>query len=512
MDVFNKSVMEKDNELNLQAGTGYNDFIDTSKAEVVIGGYPLTWWIKNYGLPLHMNYEPIIRKNIVAFKNVFSSYYPEGKIRYAAKAYCHPSVFKIIKEEEIGVDVCSYNELRAALESGILTKEINLNGNSKEDFLIEQAIDLDILLTADSIEELELISKMALNMGKKASVLIRVSSFDTDSATDECILTSGVWTKFGVSSEVVKNLIMNLDIYPGLTLCGFHMHIGSQIANKEIFLYALGILIELGHMLKNNGYECKFLNIGGGFPLSYMSEVKWNDMLNRVKGGIVTAKNGDFSKLYVWNNESTGYTTDYNDIANFNEWKGEMFYSPYPKEKMLEAILRGIVVVNGKKINTVKALEELGRPEFLIEPGRSIVGDAGITLARVNNVKKIAFGHNLLVLEMGVVNYAGSVIHKLLNRWAIINDYNQVEDNPFEAFVCGNLCYNGDIIAKYKIQLQRTPKRGDVIAIYDTGGTESHFFASNANSYPCPSRILVDENGIITVTKRRQTYEDIFSI
>jgi diaminopimelate decarboxylase len=497
---------------SLRPNFGYNNFIVFTGMDTLISERPLSWWLSEFELPLHINFESIIRKNIRAFKSVFSTYYPKGEIRYAAKTYCHPSLFRIIREEGAGVDASSFNELRAVLESGILPKRINLNGNSKEDFLIEKAIDKEILIISDSVEELQIISKLAAAKGKKAQVLIRVSGFDIANVTDEVIFTSGVWTKFGISREIVEFLIDNLERFPGVELCGFHMHIGSQIVEKENFLYALGILIELGHKLKNSGQECKIINMGGGFPLSYVNKTEWNNIMSRVKEGMLYAKKRDYSKLYVWNNEYTGYIVGENGDINFDEWRGEAFYSFYSKEKMLAAILNGMVKVEGARFNTVKALEKLGCPQLFIEPGRSIVGDAGVTLARVNHVKKMAFGHNLLVLEMGAVNYAGSVIHKLLNHWTIINDNMHVVDNPFEAFACGNLCYNGDIISKYKIRLQRAPQRGDIVLIYDTGGTESHFFSSNANSYPRPSRVMVDEQGNIIVTKRRETYEEIFNL
>ncbi len=490
----------------------YGEFIDTSFEDATIAGHSLSWWVDNFGIPLHINYTPLIRKNIRAFKRIFEENYPNGKILYAAKAYCHPSIFRVLYEEGVGADVSSYNETKAALESGILPGDLNLNGNAKEDFLITQAVEQDILITIDSMEELDLVSGIASSMGKTVRVLLRVSGFESKSGTDECILTSGVWTKFGISPETIKERLKNAQIISGIKICGLHMHVGSQIARKEDFLDPLGVLIELGHFLRSNGHECSIINIGGGFPLSYMNETEWSDFKESVKIGMMHAEKGDFTKLYVWNNETSGYCPSYGEDLEFTDWKGEMFYSPYPKSKMLEEILKGTIEVNGNKINTIAALKELGTPQILIEPGRSIVGDTGITLARVSNVKKIAYGHNLLVLEMGVVNYAGSVIHKLLNGWSIVNDYTRMEEKPFEAFVCGNLCYNGDIIAKYKIKLQRTPKRGDIVMIYDTGGTESHFFASNANSYPCPSRVLVDENGSVTVVKRRDSQNEIFGL
>jgi diaminopimelate decarboxylase len=270
-------------------------------------------------------------------------------------------------------------------------------------------------------------------------------------------------------------------------------------------------MLEFGHLLNNSGGKCKIINIGGGFPVSYLNKQCWENFLNRIEDGYINAQNGDISKIHVWNNNTGGFLKNKNGNIDFNNWKGIKFYSPYAKSKMLEAILTSDIIINGRQINTVKALKELGTPALLIEPGRSIVADTGITLAKVAHVRKIVNNHNLLTLEMGIVNNGEALIHSNIRFWEILTDYHRKDKQPFEAFVAGNLCFSGDIISKYKITLQRKPKRGDIVAVYDTGAYDSHIITANTNAFPRPARLMIDNNGKVIVLKKRDAYKEIFS-
>ncbi len=486
-------------------------FVKFEEEEAVIGEHSLSWWVEKYGLPLHINYSPIIKKNIKEFQRVIEKYYPQTHIRYAAKAYCHSSIFRIVRDEGLGVDVSSGNEYRAAKESGIAPDLFVLNGNSREDSLLQEAIQDNATIVLDHPDELPVISRIAEQLGKNAIVIIRVCGFEMEQATDECILTSGLWTKFGVELFRIPSLIETLYDYPYVDVVGFHMHIGSQISEIESYLFALGKLIEMGHLLNKSGGRCRILDIGGGFPISYLDQDQWIELIQKIRKGYFSVGKGDGRETFAWANDITGFSSAPSTGEELLRWTGEKFYSDYTGEKMLEAIFTGDVTVDNCSLNTVQALKDLGEVTLFIEPGRSIVGEAGITLARVNHTKKVAVHHNMIILEMGVVNHAGSVIHPLVNRWGIATYPLSVEADPYEAFVCGNLCYNGDIIARYKITLPRKPVRGDILIIYDTGGTESHFFASNANSFPRPARLLVDEKGNVEEIHLRETYEEIFN-
>jgi len=486
-------------------------FIDISSEEVKIAGHSLSWWRKEYDLPLHISYAPIIRENVRAFWNVFKKYYPNGQIRYAAKASCHPGIFKIMVEEGAGADVASYNETNCALEAGMPARNLDLNGNCKEDFLIEMAIEKDMLIVADSLEELQLIHEIAKKMGKRPEVVLRISGFELGNVTSADVFTAGKWTKFGVPISEVPGFLNSLDEYPNINFLGFHTHIGSQIADVEPYLVVLGKMIEMGRILRKTGRECRIINIGGGYPVCYLGKEEWNRVLQRTKEGCLQAKEGDFSRIFVWNNGTGGFKRGDDGKIDFNVWRDEKFYTDFPKSLMLESIFKSDVIVNGRAMNTVSALKDLGEPTFVVEPGRSIVADSGITLSKVAHTRKIADGHNLVTLEMGITNH-GEAFLISINRWMIITDRQLQDPEPFEAFVAGNLCFTGDMISRYKISFRRKPKRGDIVMIYGTGAYDSHFFASNANSFPRPDRILADEKGGITVIKRRDTFREIYSL
>lgn len=126
--------------------------------------------------------------------------------------------------------------------------------------------------------------------------------------------------------------------------------------------------------------------------------------------------------------------------------------------------------------------------------------------------KKDRGDHNLITLEMEVTSFGTALVYIPVHRWEIINDPDRKDPEPFEAFVGGNLCFSGDMLAKYKVALQRKPVRGDIVLIHDTGSYGPQFFASNANAFPRPARVPVDGGGRLTVMKKRDTCEEIFSL
>lgn len=493
-----------------EAGDG--GFVKPSGKEVHIADRSLSWWIERYKLPLHIYSADVMARNVRAFRQVFRDLYPNGHVRFAAKACAHPAVFSIVLKEGAGIDVASYYETRCALEAGAPPAKLDLNGNCKEDFLIARAIETDMLIVADSIEEFLIVSAMAKQMGKSPRVVMRLSGFELDHVTAEAVFTAGRWTKFGACLDDMPQFLTTLDSHPHIRFLGFHTHIGSQIAELAPYLAVLGRMIELGHLLTRTGRKCEIINLGGGFPLSYVTKEEWDTFLERVKDGYLASLKGDMSRIFIWNNRTGGFEQRPDGSIDASRWNDDTFYTPHPKEKMVEAILRGKVRVGGKDYDTVRALRGLGEPALVIEPGRGIVGDSAVTLARVSQVRRIGEWHNLMSLEMGVTSFGEALVYMPVNRWEIINDRDRRDPGPFEAFVAGNLCFSGDMLAKYKVSLQRRPERGDVVLIHDTGSYGPQFFASNANSFPRPARVLVESGGKLTVMRRRDTYEDIFSL
>ena len=241
-----------------------------------------------------------------------------------------------------------------------------------------------------------------------------------------------------------------------------------------------------------------------------MAQAEWDEILRRIRDGFLAAKAGDPSKIYLWGNALGGFTMGPDGVPT-TTWEGELFTAPYAKEVMLEAILSSDVSVDGRTMKATQALAEAGSPALMIEPGRSIVSDSGITLARVAFEKPIAGVHNLISLDLGVVNYCEPIVALPARHWALATGLKQRDAEPFETFIAGNLCFSADMLSRLKVAFPRKPVRGDVLLISSTGAYNPTFFASNANSFPRPARLLLEANGDWTYLKRADSYQEIFS-
>ncbi len=515
--IFKKSVHKpgKNEEAGFEWGTPLldkNGFLKKNGNEILISGKPYQHWANEFGLPLHIIYAPIMIQNVKNFQEVFKKEYPNGKIRFAGKVNPHPAVFKMMAKLGIGADVASVNEMKAALQGGIDPFNIDVNGNTKSDLLIDEAVGRNMFFVADSYEEMKTIDARAKALNKTARVVLRVAGFKMSNVTDANVFTAGIWSKFGEDIVNIPGIIKSLKQFTNLDFHGFHTHIGSQISEPVAYLEAIGSLVELGKLLQQEGHPVKLMNIGGGFPVDYVTQEEWEYLEERVSAGYVATKKGDEANAFIWNNELAGLERKENGQVNPNKWTGEKMYSDYPKHKMLEKILKGDIIVNNEKISVKEALKQLGTPEIVIEPGRSIAEESGLTLAKAGHLRTVAKYHNLLTLEANVTSYGTAMLLPAVNSWTIFNEPYTRDDEPFETFIAGNLCYSGDIISKYKAFLQRKPKRGDVLGCYYTGAYDPGFFAANTNSFPRPARLLFDDNGLVAVIKSRDTYEEIFNL
>jgi len=477
----------------------------------MIMGSPLSIWRERYGFPLMLLSAEKVRENIRSFSRVSGEYYPRSSIRYAIKAHTHPALLSTISQEGAGADVTSHFEAECALRGGVTPQNIDLNGNCKEDSLIDKALKLDMLIVADSFEELELIEARAHTLGKKPRVLLRLSGYSIRRVTSESVFTAGAWTKFGAPVSELRSYLTSHLPFNHLQFLGFHTHIGSQITSLQPYLEVLGTMIEMGHLQKSLQGSCAMLNIGGGFPVSYLDRPEWEELKRRTAEGFRAELKGDPSGIFCWGGGPACFETNEDGTPDESGWLGESYYSPYPKAEMLEAILKGTVNVNGKSLPAVKALKDLGEPMLAIEPGRSIVEDAGVTMSVVSHVRKVAGHHNMVTVEMGVTSLCDTMLEGIPNRWEVASNHLMKDKIPFETFIGGNLCFSGDMLTRYKTRLDRRPSRGDILLTHDTGAYSSHFFASHANSFPCTARVLVGLDGACTVMRHREDFDGIFS-
>lgn len=492
---------------------GNGQFINMDGDEAIICGYPVSWWDKHYGLPLHIHYGPRIRENAEAFRRVFKQRYPKGEIRFAAKANPHPAVFKTVVEAGEGIDVASPNEAKGALIAGADPRFLDVNGNAKTDVFIRMAMAKDMVIISDSAEEFALIGQLAREENYKPRVLQRLSGFAMKNVTAAGSFTCGVWTKFGMNIKDINAFFELLSKNPHIDFQGFHVHIGSPIATLDPYKTVAAKLIEFSRALQQRGQKCKMLNLGGGYPVNYVNEAQWDRILGRIKAGFHAYEKGDKSKMWAWENGAAGFQDETTGTIDWDNWTGERFYSKYPKEQMLDAVLSSNLDVDGQTIRFDKALKDLGEPTLVIEPGRSMAEDSGVTLSRVGHTKTVDGIHNLVALEAGVVNFADAMEHEIpMNRWGLATGLNRKASKPFNTFIAGQLCFTGDMPSRYKVELERKPVRGDILMTHDTGAYDPHFYASNTNAFPRPARVLVHEDGAVEFIKTRDTLEEIYSL
>jgi diaminopimelate decarboxylase len=485
---------------------------------------------QRFGLPLHLYHAGLIAGNIQAFQKVIMESGLDGTLCYAVKACGLSEIIRIAAKAGAGADVASEFELATTLAAGIAPEKLVIHGNAKSRAYLEQSVALGALIAANHHTELDRIEGEAARQRKKVRVLIRLSGFELGPVTAKGIFTAGVWCKFGEPVAQVPSLLTNLKKWPHIDLIGFQVHIGSQITEVEPYREVLGGLAELAFLYREVvGQPAQVIDLGGGFPVSYVDRRTWSTLVRAIqkqnkaiglhrseksqgllppdplllRGGIQGLplwKRGNEADLKInqsvtWEGMTGGFKPDpITGKKDWNRWSGEKFYTPYPKEKMLARLLHGKVFFQGKEERVKKVMERIGKPRLIVEPGRAIVGDAGITLARVVDVYSIAGGHPLVTLELGIVNHGTGLVEPDLYTWTLANDMERKDRRPFRAFVAGRLCFSGDLLSRYRVSFPRRPVRGDIALIEKTGAYAPTFFASGANGFPLPANLLIRED------------------
>ena len=473
---------------------------------------------QKYGLPLHLYAAGKISRNIQTFQGLFNEHRLDGRVLYAVKACGFPEIVKVAAKSGAGADVASEYELATALNAGLPPHKLVIHGNAKSDAFLQRAVALEALIAANHHTELDRIEAEGLKQRKKVRVLLRLSGFELGPVTAGGIFTAGVWCKFGEPVAEVPVLLAALTKWAHIDLMGFHVHIGSQVTELEPYQEVLGVMAELAVRYREVvGRPVQVVDLGGGFPVSYVDRRTWNGLLKNmqrtsrgyhphpdsppsrgrgIRGKVSFPKFAGGNTYMTWEGMTGGFRPDSETgKIDWNHWAGEKFYTPYPKEKMLAGLLKGKVRFQGKTEQVIKVLEKIGQPRLMVEPGRAIMGDAGITLARVMDVYTVAGGYPLVTLDLGIVNHGNGLVEPDLYPWTLANDMERKDRRPFKAFVAGRLCFSGDLLSRYRVSFPRKPARGDIAVIEKTGAYAPSFFASQANGFPLPSCVLLGQGG-----------------
>lgn len=424
-----------------------NDCLNTNeKGHLTIGGCDTVELAKEYGTPLYVLDETTIRNTIRSYVSSFKKFYDgNGMPLYASKALSCKELCRIAKEENIGLDVVSGGEIYTALQADFPMEKVHFHGNNKTEDEIRFALKSKVgKFVVDNLYELELLNKIAGEMNVKADISFRIKP-GVDAHTHNFIRTGQIDSKFGFALETgeafeaVKEAL-KLD---NVCLKELHCHIGSQIFDIEPFVTAAEIMIDFMAKIKSElGAVISELNLGGGFGIMYTSDDE-----------------------------------------------------PVPYENYMDKVS---VAVKAKC-----AEHGLPVPFIYIEPGRSVVGEAGITLYTVGGKKEIPNVRTYVSIDGGMTDNIRYALYQ--SAYTVVNA--SKADKPADEVVtiAGKCCESGDLVQEHtKVADVQV---GDILAVLSTGAY-NYSMASNYNRIPRPAIVMV-KDGKSRIIVKRESYEDI---
>lgn len=426
-----------------------NNLSVNEKSHLTFAGYDTVDLAEKYGTPLYLMDENKIREHVRSYKTAMKTFFPEGSVpEFASKAFSCKQIYRIMAEEDIDIDVVSGGEIYTAVSAGFPMQNCFYHGSNKTDADIEFAMENKVgYFIIDNVDEMFAINEIASKRGIKQNVLLRVTP-GIDPHTHKKISTGSEESKFGLSIKTgdAKETVGKLLKLENLNLCGFHCHIGSQIFESKPFTTASKMMLEFIVDINNAfGYIPEMLNLGGGFGVRYVESDPEIDYFEKI---------GEVAKTLA------------------------------------------------------KQCEKFGvqMPKILMEPGRSLVADAGLTLYTVGGVKEIKGYKNYISIDGGMTDNPRYTLYESAYTIELASNMNAKKD--FVATIAGRCCESGDLIGE-DVKLPKA-KRGDILAVLTTGAY-NYSMASNYNRVPRPPVVMLNEKGDYLAVKR-ETYEDLCAL
>ncbi|MCS7172729.1 MAG: diaminopimelate decarboxylase [Armatimonadetes bacterium] len=417
----------------------------TPEGHLKLGGCSAVALARTYGTPLTVLDGERLRANLEAYREAFRRFVPAGRPYYASKALCTVGICRFIHRYGFGLDVASGGELYTALRAGVPAQDLCLHGNNKTPEELEMALEAGVgRIVVDNFHELDLLETLTRRRGRSAEIWLRITP-GIEPHTHRAIQTGGVDTKFGfgILEGAAEQAVRRALGIPGLRLRGFHSHIGSQILELEPFaLNARVVVAFAARMRAELGYTAEELNLGGGLGIRYTAA-------DRPPG-----------------------------IADY---------------------VRAVA----EAVQEACAEHDFPLPALFLEPGRSVVGPAGVTLYTVGGIKEIPGVRTYVAVDGGMYENPRPALYGARYE-AVVAD--RPDDPPIRTVaLAGRCCESGDVLI-WEARLPEV-RPGDIVAVFATGAY-TYAMASNYNRFPRPALVLV-EGGRARLVVRRETYEDL---
>ncbi|MFB0635055.1 diaminopimelate decarboxylase [Bacillus rugosus] len=413
-----------------------------------IGGVDALFLAEKYGTPLYVYDVALIRERAKSFKQAFITAGLKAQVAYASKAFSSVAMIQLAEEEGLSLDVVSGGELYTAVAAGFPAERIHFHGNNKSREELRMALEHRIgCIVVDNFYEISLLEDLCQETGHSIDVLLRITP-GVEAHTHDYITTGQEDSKFGfdLHNGQTERAIEQVLQSEHIQLLGVHCHIGSQIFDTAGFVLAAEkIFKKLDEWRESYSFVSKVLNLGGGFGIRYTED------------------------------DEPLHATEY-------------------VEKIIEAV-KGNAARYGFNI-----------PEIWIEPGRSLVGDAGTTLYTVGSQKEVPDVRQYVAVDGGMNDNIRPALYQAKYEAATANRINEAHDKTVS--IAGKCCESGDMLI-WDIDLPDV-KEGDLLAVFCTGAY-GYSMANNYNRIPRPAVVFV-ENGEDHLVVKRETYEDIVKL
>ena len=420
------------------------------KGHLTLAGRDTVELAEKYGTPLYLIDEKRVREKMRTYVDAMKKYFGRGSVPLlASKALCFKKIYQIANEEGMCTDIVSPGELYTASCAGFPMEKAYFHGNNKTDEDIALAIKLKIgCFIADNREELDSISRISKEEGVVSRVILRVTP-GIDPHTHAAISTGKVDSKFGTAIETGQaiELVKYILTLPNINLTGIHCHVGSLCFDSKPFIDAADIMVAfMAKIREETGVTLTDLNLGGGYGVRYI--------------------------------ETNPHIAIADNIRQVAE-----------------------------HVSAVCEKEKFPYPRVLLEPGRSIVADAGVTLYSVGSVKTITGYKSYISIDGGMTDNPRYALYG--SDYTVLNASDANAEPDMIATIAGRCCESGDLIQE-NVKIKR-PERGDKIAVLVTGAY-NYSMASNYNRIPRPPVVMISPDGDDYIAVRRETYEDLINL
>lgn len=430
------------------------------------------------GSPVNVIIPEIMDDNYESFSRVIKKHGINGRIYYAHKVNQSTSLVRRMEYIGGGIDVASVGELIDALSSGFNGERILLNGPKNKEFL-RLGIQQGCFIAVDNLDELQEIVSLSAEHKQSIKILLRLAL-----KTSESEFTKD--TRFGINEEDVFQAFQSIKVAGNINLAGFSFHIDTTELNEKV--KAFSILMKVVEKSFELGFHPEIVDIGGGFKVSYLeSEKEWHEYTSAIRNGILDSKN-----QITWNNAAYGLKLLEGTLRG-----RENYYRYYEKvtgSDFLDSFLSAKLKEYGDI--TVSDLLKDFMLTLFIEPGRSLVYNAGMTIGKVIFKKRSLKGEVLVGLDMNKSHLSSTEDELFVDAIHISWSHSETTDEDNNGiYLIGNLCQEHDLISKHKVFLKKVPSVGDLLVFPHTGAYHMDFNQTTAIKHPVPQKYVVSTRG-----------------